>query len=219
MLAVCLVLAACGDDGGSAATQARTPMPAALPGTYSGTFPCSNCAAIDAALWLREDRRFVFRQRYLGDSGAPDGSDAFGLGQWIWDDTRAELVLHGAGPERRFRILADGQLEWLLAATEPHVLQRDDVPVGQIESMPVRGVAVVTSTAATFRECQTQLELAVAVDEGLSLLRRQHRAFGARGRPALTSAHAHVGRVGTAQEAAEVWVIDAVESVNPDAGC
>jgi len=218
-LAVCLALGACGDGGDVATTPTRTPMPAELPGTYTGAFPCSNCAAIDAVLWLREDRRFVFRQRYVGDSGAPDGPDAFGLGQWAWDETRAELVLQGAGPERRFRRLADGQLEWMLTATAPHVLQREIAPAAFLESMPVRGVAVVNPAAATFRECLTQLELPVAADEGFTLLRRQHRTFGARGRPALTVARAHLAAPGGAQAPAEVWVIDAVEGVNPDTGC
>ena len=215
----CLALSACGGADELATESALTPMPPTLPGMYAGVFPCSNCAAIDAVLWLREDYGFVFRQRYLSESGAPDGPDAFAIGQWQWDETRAELALRTAGPERRFRLVAEDRLEWLVAASAPHLLQRDVTAPPLSESMPVKGVAVVTGAAATFRECLSQIERAVATDAGLAELRRQHRAFSPRGRPALTSVYAHLGRESRGEAASEVWAIDRVERVNPDETC
>lgn len=72
---------------------AATPMPATLIGVYAGRLPCSNCAAIEATLWLRPDGRFFLRQRLEDDpAGATaetqtsqDLSTTYALGRWHWD--------------------------------------------------------------------------------------------------------------------------------------
>ena len=54
-----LLTALLGGCGGKAADgPTLTPQPATLVGVYAGRFPCSNCAAIEATLWLRPDGRF-----------------------------------------------------------------------------------------------------------------------------------------------------------------
>jgi hypothetical protein len=218
-IAACLVLGACTGGGNADLERPLTPMPASLIGTYAGKFPCSNCAAIDAVLWLRADGRYVFRQRYLDAAGAQDGSDAFSIGHWAWDEVSAELALMGMGPERRFNAVENDRLEWIIAAAMPHVLQRDFAAMSVAESMPVEGVAIVNGNAATFRECQTALEFAVAGDAAMSDLRRQHRAFSPRGKPALTSVYAHLGHVTAGSQSHEVWVVDRVLRVNPNETC
>jgi hypothetical protein len=194
-------------------------MPPSLIGTYAGEFPCSNCAAIDAALWLRADGRYVFRQRYLDAAGAQDGPDAFSIGRWVWDEVSAQLVLKGMGPERRFNAIETDQLEWIVAAAIPHVLHLDFAATSVAESMPVSGVAIVQGNNATFRECQTALEFEVAGDGAMSDLRRQHRAFSPRGKPALTSVYAHLGQVTAGGQTREVWVVDRVLRVSPNETC
>src|SRR6185436_8756333 len=77
-------------------------------------FPCSNCAAIEATLWLRPDGRFFLRQRFTDDAESSNGTKprapaaTYGLGRWVWDDIAAELVLHGGGPERRL-VVSDSE--------------------------------------------------------------------------------------------------------------
>ena len=69
--AMLLLLAAlqggCGRDSGEK-TEPRTPMPSGLAGVYAGELPCSNCAKIEATLWLRPDGRFFLRQRFVDDT-------------------------------------------------------------------------------------------------------------------------------------------------------
>jgi hypothetical protein len=70
-----LAAAGCSRDDGDE-VPASTPMPGSLPGVYVGEFPCSNCAAIAATLWLRPDNGFFLRQEFV-DGGAA-GARAIG---------------------------------------------------------------------------------------------------------------------------------------------
>jgi hypothetical protein len=211
------LVGACADDGGRS-EPLSTPMPAMLIANYSGDFPCSNCAAIAAALWLRADGRFFLRQRYA-DDGATGPQSAYSLGRWRWDAAAAELRLQGVGPERVLRLLDANRLELQTASSGPHVLTRDPSLPPFADSIPVTGVAVVSGATATFRECLSQLELAVATDGAFGELRRQHRILSPRGRPALTAVDAHLLRAVAGDHVRELWVIDRVFSVNPDKAC
>lgn len=213
-----VAIAGCGGDDRSGEPP-LVPMPATLIGTYTGEFPCSNCATIDAALWLRADHRFVLRQRYVDESGAVEGPNAYSLGRWTWDEARAELVLIGAGRARRLVTTDADGLELRTATVLPHVLERDPTLPPFTDSIPLTGVAVVTGNVATFRECLSQLELDVAPDGAFPELRRQHRSFSARGRPALTDIDGHLRQVALGTRTREIWVLDRVLSVKPDRDC
>src|SRR5262245_22989845 len=115
---VALLAALLGGCGrGSGENERGTPMPAGVAAVYAGEFPCSNCARIEATLWLRPDGRFFLRQRLVDDAVTSAGeqpqapSATYGMGRWSWDDIAEQLVLRGAGPERRLTVRDAEHLE------------------------------------------------------------------------------------------------------------
>jgi hypothetical protein len=225
-LPVMLALMAASVGGCSAKSsdegERRTPMPATLKGVYSGTFPCSNCTAIEATLWLRTDGAFVLKQRLLDDPATPSGhaagpSTTFGLGRWTWDEMSAEAVLRGRGPERRLVVREDGSLQLRVASPVEHVLTRDAAAPRFTDRLVLDGESAVSETGATFKECATGVTFAVADAGAYRELRRQHRRMNARGKIALTTVAGHL----TGEEAAagERLVVDEFISIKPGTGC
>ena len=221
-----LVLAAVSAGGCSSDSnnerERRTPMPATLAGVYSGTFPCSNCAAIEATLWLRKDGAFVLRQRLLDDPSSPSGdaagpSTTFGLGRWSWDEVAAEAVLRGRGPERRLAIRDDGSLQLRVASPVEHVLARDAAAPRFTDRLVLDGESAVSETGATFRECATGVTFTVADAGVYRELRRQHRRMNARGKVALTTVEGHLA--GDEAAASERLVVDKFIAIKPGTGC
>ena len=199
-------------------------MPAGIAGVYSGEFPCSNCAKIDATLWLRPDGRFVLRQRSQDDAATsgpntPQAqSAAYGLGRWSWDDIAAQLVLRGAGPERRLTVRDAEHLELRVASPLEHVLARDHAAPVFRDRLPLDGESAVTASGATFKECLTGLEFPVVVDAGAyQQLRRYHRTMNARGKVALTAVEGHL--VSGGATTSERLVVDTVISLKPGTSC
>jgi len=199
-------------------------MPAGIAGVYSGEFPCSNCAKIDATLWLRPDGRFILRQRSQDDAATsgpntPQAqSAAYGLGRWSWDDIAAQLVLRGAGPERRLTVRDAEHLELRVASPLEHVLARDHAAPVFRDRLPLDGESAVTASGATFKECLTGLEFPVVVDAGAyQQLRRYHRTMNARGKVALTAVEGHL--VSGGATTSERLVVDTVISLKPGTSC
>ena len=209
---------------GSGETEPGTPMPAGVAGVYAGEFPCSNCARIDATLWLRPDGRFFLRQRLVDDavtSGAnsPQTPTAtYGLGRWSWDDIAAQLVLRGGGPERRLTVRDAEHLELRVASPIEHVLARYHAEPDFKDRLPLDGESAVTANGATFKECLTGLEFPVVVDAGAyQQLRRYHRTMNARGKVALTAVEGHL--VSGGATTSERLVVDTVISLKPGTSC
>jgi hypothetical protein len=202
----------------------RTPMPYDLAGVYAGEFPCSNCAAIEATLWLRADGRFFLRQRFIDDAESSVGetsqppTSTYGLGRWLWDDIAAELVLRGAGPERRLLVRDAEHLELRVASPTAHVLTRAHSEPPFEDRLPLKGESAITANGATFKECLTGLELPVVTDAGAyRRLRNHHRELNARGKTALTVVEGHF--VTDTAATSERLVIDQFISLKPGAGC
>jgi len=227
LTAILVLLAAlvggCGRDSGEK-TEARTPMPSGLAGVYGGEFPCSNCAKIEATLWLRPDGRFFLRQRFVDDADTsagnqpPTPSATYGLGRWSWDDVAAQLVLRGAGPERRLAVRDTEHLELRVTSPIAHILARDHHERAFTDRIPLDGESAVTANGATFKECLTGLELPVVVDAGAyRQLRHYHRTMNARGKIALTVVEGHLVYGGS--NASERLVVDAFISIKPGTGC
>jgi hypothetical protein len=223
-LAIALIAAQLAGCGGNAGDQAerRTPMPATLAGVYSGTFPCSNCAAIEATLWLRTDGAFVLRQRLVDDGDAPgDGaagaSTTFGLGRWSWDEVTAEAVLRGRGPERRLTVRDDGRLELRVPSPLEHVLERHSSAPRFTDRLMLDGESAVSENGATFKECTTGLTFNVADAGAYRELRRQHRRMNALGKVALTTVEAHLA--GEEATASERLVVDKFVAIKPGTPC
>jgi hypothetical protein len=197
-----------------------TPMPADLPGVYAGEFPCSNCAAIAATLWLRADQRFVLRQAYLDESRtASDRS--YALGRWEWDELAAEIVLRGRGPERRIAATRAGRLELKTASPVPHVLERDPAAPAFADRVRLEGDSRMLDkgASAVFTECATGLPLPVAGSGAFKELRRQHRNLNGRGKPALTTVEAHIETISDDAGTREVLVLDRVLGLKPGVEC
>jgi hypothetical protein len=204
--------------------EARTPMPVGLAGVYSGDLPCSNCAQIEATLWLRPDGRFFLRQRFLeqaesaADKKPEPPAATYGLGRWAWDEVAAELVLHGAGPQRRLVVRDAEHLELKSASPVAHVLARNPNERPFKDRIALDGESVVTATGATFKECLTGLELPVVVDAGAyRQLRHFHREMNASGKVALTLVEGHL--VTDAASTSERLVVDQFISIKPGRGC
>jgi hypothetical protein len=215
-------LTGCARDADEAITM--TPMPAALPGVYAGDFPCSNCASIAATLWLRPDGGFFLRQRFVDlptqDAAQPPGAAAmFGLGRWHWDENTAQLVLRGAGPERRLVALAPDRLQLLVPSPVDHLLARDKDEPPFIDRLRLDGESTVGDRGATFTECLTGLTFAIADAGAYRELRRQHRRLNPRGNVALTTIEARLEPATTDSAMAEELVIERFVTMKPGTGC
>jgi hypothetical protein len=210
------LLIGCGGDSGDD-TARIAPMPDSLPGVYAGEFPCSNCAAIEATLWLRPDGRFFLRQSYVGEGGVVDSS--YALGKWSWDEHAAEAVLRGVGPERRVAPLDADRLEQRTASPLQHVLTRDHAAPPFTDRLRLDGETVIVDGAAVFAECLTGLRFDVAQESAFNELRRQHRVLSGRGGSALTSVEARIRGVGAGETMREVLVVDRVVGMKPGETC
>jgi hypothetical protein len=216
-----LVLAAGGCAKHSADEQPTTfPMPAALAGVYDGSFPCGNCKQIAATLWLRDDARFFLRQSFVVESGATESS-SYSFGRWSWDETSAEIVLAGRGPERRLGPLDAAHLRMRTPSPVEHVLERNADAPAFADRVQLEGESTVGDKGgATFIQCVTGLELPVAEVGAYKELRRQHRALNPSHKVAFTAVEAHLANV-TANGVTREWlVVDKVlASIKPGTGC
>jgi len=215
---LCAALAGCGRNGSSAGPT-PTPLPPNLPGVYAGSVACSNCNAIAATLWLRADKRFFLRQRYLGNDGAARDA-SYGFGRWSWDERAAELVLRSRGPERRFKRLDGERLEQLAtSAAVKSLFTRDPRAPAFTDRVRFEGEAELTERGATFKQCDTGLELPIVTGGGLTELRRMSRALSASQAAPLAAVDGHIvlGSLGGAKR--EQLVIDKVITIKPGSGC
>jgi hypothetical protein len=192
---------------------------------YAGEFPCSNCASIQATLWLRPDGAFVLRQQFLDDPSAPNGntsqegpSTTYGLGRWSWDEVAAEAVLRGRGPERRVVVRGEGELQLRAASSVEHVLARVAAAPPFGDRLTLDGESAVSENGASFKECLTGLTFAVADTGAYRELRRQHRRMNARGKVALTTVDAHLVRADGATTS-ERLAVDKFIGIKPGTGC
>jgi copper homeostasis protein (lipoprotein) len=205
--------------------QARTPMPVTLAGVYAGELPCSNCASIEATLWLRPDAAFVLRQQLVDDPDEPSAdakrapSLTYGLGRWSFDEVSAEVVLRGRGPERRLVVHGDDRLRLLVASGNEHVLVRDPLAPPFADRLVLDGESAVTAAGATFKECATGLTFVVADAGAYRELRRQHGRMNARGKVALTTIEGHLILAGKDATTSEKLVVDKFITIKPGIGC
>jgi hypothetical protein len=210
-------LAGCGRDRAGDA-PALTPMPSTVPGVYAGQFPCSNCAAIVATLWLRPDHSFFLRQKFTDDASATPvarGDATYAMGRWSWDEHVAKIVLRGAGPERRLSILDDDRLKLEVPSPTEHLLARDPATPAFRDRVRLDGESVVATSGITFTECLTGLPLRVAEAGAFKELRRQQRVMNPRGKVALTTIDAHLAHVASG----EVLVVDRFVTIKPGTAC
>ena len=226
LLNLCLCLAALSAGchrGSSGDPDARVPMPPALAGVYSGEWPCSNCRAIEATLWLRPDGSFFLRQAFLDDA-EPDAkahrdAPVYTLGRWHWDDRAAEAVLVAPGPERRLAVTDAEHLQLRVPSPVTHMLARDTSSPPFKDRLILDGESAVSDRGATFNECRTGLSFAVAETGAYRELRRQHRFMNPKGKVARTTVEAHLVGVGDSSATSEALVVDRFITLKPGIGC
>jgi hypothetical protein len=200
-------------------------MPATLAGVYSGQFPCSNCAAIEATVWLRPDGAFFLRQRFEDDTAdstanAPQGpATTFSFGRWSWDEVSAEAVLRGPGPERRLTVRDDDRLQLRVASPTEHVLVRNAAAPHFSDRVQLDGESAVSEKGATFKECLTGLTFAVVDAGAYRELRRQHRRMNPRGKVAITTIEGHFAVTQHEAATSERLVVDRFITMKPGKGC
>jgi len=219
-----IAFAAAGCSSNSGGETAATPMPPTLPGVYEGRFPCSNCDAIEATLWLRADGRFFLRQTLTDEDGAAGPStpsSAYALGRWRWEEQAGETVLSGAGPERRLAVLDADHLRLLVASPVEHLLTRDSAPTPFTDRLVLAGESSVGEKSIVFKECLTGLRFAVADAGAYRELRHQHRQLKPRDNLAFTQVEGHLVYVPSADRAttSEVLVVDRIITLKPDTAC
>jgi NlpE N-terminal domain len=204
-------------DGGARDHAEPTPPPEDVVGVYTGSFPCSNCAAIAAALWLRADGTFFLRQTYLEEGqAAADGKErTYALGQWRWDERSAEIVLASLGPERRLTVRDHETLRLEVASPVEHRLERDPSSPPFADRITLDGESAVSKQGASFTECLTGTQWPVLDGGAAKELRRQHRVMNPRGKIALTTVEAHLETV----DGAEGLVVDRFVAIKPGTGC
>jgi copper homeostasis protein (lipoprotein) len=220
---VVLAIAGCSNHSGDEAA-ATTPMPPTLPGVYAGRLPCSNCSAIEATLWLREDGRFFLRQTLTDEASTAKASanaSTYALGRWRWDEHAAEAILDGAGPDRRLAVLDATSLRLLVPSPVEHVLTRDPAAPPFNDRLALDGESSVGEKSAVFKECLTGLPFAVADAGAYKELRRQHRRLNPRGKVTLTQIEGHLALVPSADGAttSEVLIVDRVITLKPGTPC
>jgi copper homeostasis protein (lipoprotein) len=224
LVALAAALAGCGGDS-PAVPEVRTPMPANLAGVYSGQFPCSNCEAIEAGVWLRPDGAFFLRQRFDGAAAgtaadAPQGpSTTYAFGRWSWDEVAADVVLRGPGPERRLIVRDDDHLQLRAASPIEHLLARDAAAPPFADRVTLDGESAVSESGATFKECLTGLTFTVADAGAYRELRRQHRRMNPRGKVALTTLEGHLVATQKESTTSERLVVDRYITMKPGKGC
>lgn len=198
--------------------EQTTPAPMDLPGVYAGEWPCSNCSAINATLWLRADHRFFLRQTYTGGDG-PGEDHSYSIGTWHWDEHTAEIALASVGPARRFGRLDDGRLELHTFSDEPYDLSKLATSPPFTDVVRLDGESVLVDGGATFKECLSGLTLGIVPERGFKDLRHKHRVMNARGKPALTTIEGHLAAAGKDDRHREVLVVDRVIALKPGTLC
>jgi len=214
---VCFAAALVGGCGGDAGDESSTELPAtSLPGVYSGVFPCETCPGIPTTLWLRSDQRFFLKQEYTATE-EHQAMNAYSLGRWSWQAEQQELVLSGAGPERRFtRPDANALVMQTYSALE-HRLDRNVGSASFDESILMRGTMRPAGDGMVFSECLTGLAAPVRKGGDYRRFTHQYRSTAARGKPVFVELE---GRFSWAADGAPQSVrIERFVTIKADATC
>jgi NlpE N-terminal domain len=225
-LAAAALVAGCGAGGGDDTRVQLTPMPEGLAGVYAGEFPCLNCEAIAATLWLRTDERFFLKQTYRG--GAPGASgdaveigdtSAYAMGRWLWDEQAALIVLDSPGPPRRLSRLDEQRLQLQPSSKVEHLLTRDPAAPAFTDRVRIDGESAIVDGNGVFKECLSGLSLPIVKNSAFSELRRQHRTLNPSGKITRTAVEGRLILVNLKDVVTEMLIVDHVLKLLPGTGC
>jgi NlpE-like protein len=219
-------LAGCGEGRDHAALAQIWPMPDGLPGVYGGEFPCLNCEAIVATLWLRPDERFFLKQTYRGGEPGASGdpveigeTSAYALGRWHWDEHAAQIVLDAPGPQRRLIHVDEQRLQLEPASRGEHLLMRDAGAPPFTDRVRLDGESAIVDGNGVFTECLTGLSVPIVKNSAFNELRRQHRTMNPQGKIARTAIEGRYMLVNLKDGVTEMLIVDHVLKILPGTGC
>jgi hypothetical protein len=172
---ICLLTAGCGEETASDAPQF---LPAdALPGVYSGVFPCDGCPGIPTRLWLRADGRFFFEQHYPAEEER-DATAIYSFGRWSIGDDSLHVHLDSSGPRRTFSRVGQESLLLQTLSKLEHRLSRDHAAPAFAAVVRMTGLVGVGDGGMEFTECRTGYAMPVDRGGDFTRLRHQYRSIG-----------------------------------------
>jgi copper homeostasis protein (lipoprotein) len=152
---------------------------AVLPAIYRGDLPCADCAGIRYQLDIRADRVFFLRTTYLG-KGTGEGETVDDIGTWTLAPDAQSVILRGSREPLRFSIDNSETL---------HMVDKDGKPIDSSLNyelkrnasyrplephVSMRGMYNYLDNTAVFRECRTQIQMAVAPSAQTQALQRAY---------------------------------------------
>ena len=213
-LLILVALAACSSDRDD--STAPEMQDTSLSGVFSGSFPCQDCPAITATLWLKPDSRFFFEQRYSADE-AGAATAAYSLGRWRQIDGRRAIELTGTGPKRLFTLVDTDTLLMQTDTDLEHRLTRDPAAPEFRATIRMTGMMRARGDTSTFAECLTGLSVPVREGRELGRFRHQYRSVARRGAPVLAELEGRF--TWSANGTPKLLVIERFNTVKPDGAC
>jgi copper homeostasis protein (lipoprotein) len=164
-----------------ASPDVRMMVGAVLPAIYRGDVPCADCAGIRYELDIRADRVFFLRTTYLG-KGTGEGATFDDIGTWTPAPDAKSFTLNGSREPLKFSVENSETLGLLDKAGNPidsshnYELKRNASYRPLEPHVAMRGMYNYLNDAPVFRECRTQIKLAVAQSAQTQALQKSYLA-------------------------------------------
>lgn len=158
-----------------AQAPATAPAGLALPASFVGILPCTDCAGIAQTLSLREDGLYRMRRTYLGKPGNP----FLEIGHWRVD-VDGGLLLRRGSDVSMFVIDGADTLRQLDRAGQPirsalnYSLRRTASFDAVDESLRWRGEMIYMADAAHFTDCASGVRWPIAMTEDYLAMERAY---------------------------------------------
>ncbi len=150
-----------------------------LPGTFTGTVPCADCAGIRHHLDLWPDQVFHLRREWLGEEIVVDD-----IGRWVADPQRQALILYGGGEmPLQFEIKGADRLRLLdiqgnpIVSDLPYDLARSELDPFEPQ-LRIHGMARYMADAARLTECLTGRSYPIAMEDDFPAFEKAYRESG-----------------------------------------
>jgi copper homeostasis protein (lipoprotein) len=165
----------------AASPDVRMMVGAVLPAIYRGDVPCADCPGIRYELDIRADRVFFLRTTYLG-KGTGEGETVDDIGTWTPAPDAKSFTVHGSREPVRFAVENSETLSLLdrdgkaIDSSHNYELKRNASYRPLEPHVAMRGMYNYLNDTPVFRECRTQLKMAVASSAQTQALQRSYLA-------------------------------------------
>ncbi|HSU13084.1 META domain-containing protein [Longimicrobium sp.] len=197
----------------------------AAPVTYAGDLPCADCAAIHRTLTLRPDGTYLSRDVYRGAAG--DTAQMVEMGRWSVTGDARRISLRGGETPVWFGVRGAATLRMLdesgneIASRQQYDLARTPSPDTASPPLALLGAFAATADAATFTDCASGMQLAVAREgDWASLERAYQQASSSPGTPVAVRVEGRITRGAEGENGpSNLLVVDRFAEVQPNARC